>query len=55
MIDFYHTHGGRRFVDVTVPELVLRIKRVANALDRLLDLVEAARATNAPSAKKEGA
>ena len=54
MIDFYHTVGGKRFIDGTVPELVVQLKRVANALDRILDLAEASRREAATPPKKEG-
>ena len=37
MIDFYRTPGGRRFIDATIPDLALQLKRVADALDRLAD------------------
>jgi hypothetical protein len=56
VMSFYNTVGGRRFIDGTVPELVVQIKRVANALDRLIDLAEASRSGGAatPPPKKEG-
>jgi hypothetical protein len=49
VIDFYRTPGGRRFIDATLPDLVLQIQRVANALDRLVDLAEAATKKEPPA------
>jgi hypothetical protein len=49
VIDFYRTHGGRRFIDATVPDLALQIQRVANALDRLVALAEAAAKDQPPA------
>ena len=55
MIDFYHTHGGRRFIDVTAPELVVQLKRIADVLGRLVELTEASKESYAAPVKKEGA
>ena len=44
MIQFYQTPMGKRFFEATLPDLTLQVKRVANALDRLLDILEASRA-----------
>jgi hypothetical protein len=44
VIQFYQTPMGKRFFEATVPDLTLQVKRVANALDRLLDILEASRA-----------
>jgi hypothetical protein len=41
MMEFYRTVGGRRFVDHTIPELALQLQRIANALDKILDRIEA--------------
>jgi hypothetical protein len=49
VIDFYRTAGGRRFIDATVPDLVLQIQRVANALDRLVELAERATKEQPPA------
>jgi hypothetical protein len=40
VIDFYKTHGGRRFIDGTIPDLVLQMRRIADALQRLVAVVE---------------
>jgi hypothetical protein len=43
-MEFYRTHGGRRFIDHTLPDLALQIQRVALSLSRIVDLLEAAAA-----------
>ena len=55
MIDFYRCSGGRRFIDATIPDLVLQVKRVADALDRLADGREKAPTAEEPSKPREGA
>jgi hypothetical protein len=44
MLDFYRTVGGRRFIDHTLPDLILQLQRVHVALNRVADALEAARA-----------
>ena len=34
---FYLTKAGRRYYDVTLPELVRQITRIADALERIAD------------------
>ncbi len=55
MIDFYRCPGGRRFIDATIPDLVLQLKRVADALDRLADGREKAPRAEEPSKPPGGA
>jgi hypothetical protein len=42
VIEFYRTVGGRRFIDHTIPELILSLMKVAVGLDRLSDILEGA-------------
>ncbi len=44
MLDFYRTVGGRRFIDHTLPDLILQLQRVHVALNRVADALEATRA-----------
>jgi hypothetical protein len=44
MLDFYKTAGGRRFIDHTLPDLILQLQRVHVALNRVADALEATRA-----------
>lgn len=44
MLDFYRTVVGRRFIDHTLPDLILQLQRVHVALNRVADALEAARA-----------
>jgi hypothetical protein len=40
VIAFHQTPMGRVFIERTMPDLVVQMKRIANALDDLLDVVE---------------
>jgi hypothetical protein len=42
-MDFYRTVGGRRFIDHTIPDLILQLQKVAVGLDRLSDILEGVR------------
>jgi hypothetical protein len=44
MLEFYKTSGGRRFIDHTLPDLILQLQRVHVALNRVADALEATRA-----------
>ncbi|MGO8992054.1 MAG: hypothetical protein ACLQVI_01910 [Polyangiaceae bacterium] len=41
MIDFARTHMGKRFFESTLPDLVLQVRRVANALEAIADILRA--------------
>ncbi len=41
MIDFARTHMGKRFFESTLPDLVLQVRRVANALEAIADTLRA--------------
>jgi hypothetical protein len=40
VIAFHQTPMGKVFIERTMPDLVVQMKRIANSLDRLLDVVE---------------
>ncbi len=54
MLDFYRTVGGRKFFDATVPDLVHQVKRVADALERVAELLAEAKADVRTNAKGVG-
>ena len=39
-LDFYQTRAGRVFYDQTVPELVEQVRRLADAVERLVDRID---------------
>ena len=39
-LDFYQTRAGRQFYDHTLPELVAQVRRLADAVERLVERVE---------------
>jgi hypothetical protein len=49
-MEFYRTVGGRRFIDHTIPDLILQLQKVAVGLDRLSEILEGARRGAAPAA-----
>jgi hypothetical protein len=40
-VDFYRTQMGHRFFEATLPDLVLQIKRVGNALEDIAETLRA--------------
>lgn len=53
MLDFYKTMGGRRFIDHTLPDLILQLQRVHVALNRVADALEAPRADVVTQVEKD--
>jgi hypothetical protein len=54
VLDFYRTVGGRKFFDGTVPDLVQQVKRVADALERVAELLAEAKPDARANAKDVG-
>ncbi len=54
MIDFARTPMGRRFFEATLPDLVLQVGRVANALTDIAETLRAAAERSAESTSKKG-